>query len=154
MAGLTQAELARRAGTSQPAIARYESGLATPSLPTLDRLLRACNRRLVLATESVASGAGRGPLADLISKHRGELLRALRSRGARRPRIFGSVARDEETAESDIDILVDMPGASLVDIAGLRIAAAELLGVPVDVTTPDLLKPDVRRNAERDAVPL
>jgi predicted nucleotidyltransferase len=71
-----------------------------------------------------------------------------------RPRIFGSVARGEETAESDIDILVDMPGASLVDIAGLRIAAGELLGVPVDVTTPDLLKPDIRRNAERDAIPL
>ncbi len=37
-AGLTQAELARRAGTSQPAIARLEAGRASPSLETLERL--------------------------------------------------------------------------------------------------------------------
>ena len=45
-AGLTQAELARRAGTSQPAIARLEAGESSPSLATLDRLARAANCEL------------------------------------------------------------------------------------------------------------
>jgi transcriptional regulator with XRE-family HTH domain len=40
-AGLTQSELASRAGTSQPAIARYEAGLASPSIDTLIRVLKA-----------------------------------------------------------------------------------------------------------------
>jgi transcriptional regulator with XRE-family HTH domain len=50
-AGLSQRGLARRADTSQPAIARYESGAATPSLETLQRLLTACGRRLRLVAE-------------------------------------------------------------------------------------------------------
>lgn len=45
-AGLSQRSLARRAGTSQPAIVRYERGSATPSWGTLQRLAAACGRRL------------------------------------------------------------------------------------------------------------
>ena len=41
-AGITQAELARRVGTSQPAIARYERARAMPDLPTLHRIVEAC----------------------------------------------------------------------------------------------------------------
>ena len=40
-AGLTQSELARRAGTSQPAVARLEAGESSPSLATLERLATA-----------------------------------------------------------------------------------------------------------------
>lgn len=46
-AGLTQAELARRAGRHQSAIARWESGRATPSFETLRELVRACGLELV-----------------------------------------------------------------------------------------------------------
>lgn len=45
-AGLSQRQLARRANTSQPAIARYERGTATPSWKTLQRLASACGRQL------------------------------------------------------------------------------------------------------------
>lgn len=44
--GLTQQELAERAGTSQPAIARLESGGASPTLSTLERLARAAECEL------------------------------------------------------------------------------------------------------------
>src|ERR1051326_61460 len=54
-AGLSQRGLARRADTSQPAIARYESGAATPSLETLQRLLAACGRRLHLVVEGAVA---------------------------------------------------------------------------------------------------
>jgi transcriptional regulator with XRE-family HTH domain len=47
-AGLTQRELAARAGTSQSAIARIERGRQLPSLETLQRLLRACDLDLEL----------------------------------------------------------------------------------------------------------
>jgi len=50
-AGLSQRGLAARAGTSQPAIARYERGVATPSWETLRRLVDACGRRLELSAE-------------------------------------------------------------------------------------------------------
>jgi transcriptional regulator with XRE-family HTH domain len=50
-AGLSQRDLAERAGTSQPAIARYERGVATPSWETLGRLVGACGRRLELSAE-------------------------------------------------------------------------------------------------------
>jgi transcriptional regulator with XRE-family HTH domain len=45
-AGLTQQQLARRAGTSQSAIARWESGAVLPSLERLRELIRACGLEL------------------------------------------------------------------------------------------------------------
>jgi len=50
-AGLSQRALAERAGTSQPAIARYERGAATPSWTTLQRLITACGRSIRLEIE-------------------------------------------------------------------------------------------------------
>lgn len=47
-AGLSQVELAQRAGTSQPAIARYERARAMPDLSTLHRLIEACGFELRL----------------------------------------------------------------------------------------------------------
>jgi transcriptional regulator with XRE-family HTH domain len=45
-AGLTQKQLARRAGTSQPAIARWESGAVQPSFERLRELIRTCGLEL------------------------------------------------------------------------------------------------------------
>lgn len=45
-AGLTQAALATRAGTSQPAIARYERARTLPDLETLQRIIEACGLEL------------------------------------------------------------------------------------------------------------
>src|SRR3954469_20614316 len=45
-AGLSQAELARRAGTSQAAVSAYESGAKQPSVATFSRLLAAAGARL------------------------------------------------------------------------------------------------------------
>jgi len=47
-AGLTQRELARRAQTSQPAIARWESGEVVPSFERLRELIRACGLELTI----------------------------------------------------------------------------------------------------------
>ncbi|MDI6710282.1 MAG: helix-turn-helix domain-containing protein [Thermoanaerobacterales bacterium] len=45
-AGLSQAELARRVGTTQSAIARMESGKVIPRLESLNKIARACGKRL------------------------------------------------------------------------------------------------------------
>jgi transcriptional regulator with XRE-family HTH domain len=52
-AALSQRALAWRAGTSQPAIARYERGTAVPAWETLQRLAAVCGRRLRIVAEPV-----------------------------------------------------------------------------------------------------
>ena len=50
-AGLTQLELARKMGTTQPAVTRMESGRVQPSLRTLQRLAKATGSRLLIKFE-------------------------------------------------------------------------------------------------------
>ena len=54
--GLTQAEFAQRAGTSQPVISAYEHGRRDPTFGTLQRLVAAGGERLVLDTADLADG--------------------------------------------------------------------------------------------------
>ena len=49
--GLTQTELARRAGTSQPVVSAYEHGRRDPTYGTLKKLVEAGGERLVLTSE-------------------------------------------------------------------------------------------------------
>lgn len=68
---------------------------------------------------------------------------------------FGSAARGDDTAASDIDFLVDfLPGASLLDHAGLMLDLEALLGVKVDVASSRGLRPRVRERVMCEAVPL
>lgn len=74
---------------------------------------------------------------------------------ASNPRLFGSVLHGKANAESDIDILVDaMPGATLFDLGGLQVALEELLGVPVDLLTPQDLPIRFRSKVLAEARPL
>lgn len=77
-AGLSQRALARQAGTSQPAIARYERGTSTPSWETLQRLAGACGQRVRISAEAVPDPHD-VELADLLLRLTpAERLRALR----------------------------------------------------------------------------
>lgn len=68
--------------------------------------------------------------------------------------VFGSVARGDETAASDIDFLVEFePGSSLFDLLHLGEDLEQLLGVPVDVVSAGGLK-DRDEHIRREAVPL
>jgi predicted nucleotidyltransferase len=69
----------------------------------------------------------------------------------RRIGIFGSVARHEQTDESDIDVLVefDRPVGFFTFIE-LEDYLADHLGSPVDLVTPDALKPLVRETVTNE----
>ncbi len=94
-------------------------------------------------------------LDELKASKREEILLLASKRGARNLRVFGSVARGEDDAESDIDFLVDLePGRSLMDLGGLQIDLEQLLGGRVDVVSSRGLRERVRDRILRDAVPL
>jgi uncharacterized protein len=91
----------------------------------------------------------------LLASKREAILSAARRRGAVNVRIFGSVARGDATASSDIDFLVDLePGRSLLDLGGLLMDLEELLGTPVDVVTENGLRARLRERVLREAVSL
>lgn len=70
-------------------------------------------------------------------------------------RAFGSVARGDATAESDVDLLVDLkPSRTLLDLVAFRREAGEILDLPVDVATTDMLKERIRDEVLSEALPL
>ena len=70
-------------------------------------------------------------------------------------RVFGSVARGCDTDGSDLDILVDPTAeATLFDIGAIRYELRKLLGVPVDVLTPNALPNSFRALVLAEAVPV
>jgi predicted nucleotidyltransferase len=76
-----------------------------------------------------------------VEAHREELAGA----GVRRLGIYGSVARGEAGPNSDVDILVEFEQTpDLFAFAALRDRLAEILGCPVDLATPQGLKPRLR----------
>ena len=157
-AGLSQSELARRAGVSQSVISAYESGRRQPSLPTLMRLVDATGSRLELEVRQPSTARPRvlgGQLGRRLRSSRAAVTEAAARHGFANVRVFGSVARGEETAESDIDLLVDIPdGAGLFAIARLQRELEELLGARVEIVPASDLKPDVSSNVARDLVAL
>lgn len=119
-AGLTQAQLARLAGTSQSRLASYESGAARPSNATLARLLAAAK-----------------PLPGFALYQRRDEVKGLAKRfGLENVRVFGSVARNEDTRRSDIDIVVTRrDGVSVFKMAAFAALVEDLVGYHVDVVS-------------------
>jgi predicted nucleotidyltransferase len=73
--------------------------------------------------------------------------------GVRSLSVFGSVARDEATATSDVDILVEFDGPTTFDrYFGVKEALEELLGTRVDLATPPMLKPRLKLEVDREGV--
>jgi len=90
-----------------------------------------------------------------LRERREEILQIAAKHGARTVRIFGSVARGEADAASDLDLLVEMePGRSLLDLGGLLMELQDLLDARVDVVTENGLRKMIRDKVLKDAVAL
>ncbi len=92
-------------------------------------------------------------LKQLIQDKREDILKIATKHGAFNVRVFGSVARGEETENSDIDFLIDydlaktspwFPGGLLVDLE-------DLLGCKVDVVTEESLHHLIKQRILKEA---
>ena len=123
--GLTQAQIARLIGRSQPEVSR---------------LLRF---------------HGRSPLAMQLRRQAREVRRLIGEAGGNHVRVFGSVATGTEHEGSDIDLLFDMgTPMGLMELGALERRLSELLGAPVDLIPSAALRPDLRDRVLAQAVPL
>lgn len=85
----------------------------------------------------------------LLAEHRADLDRY----GVKSLALFGSVARDEAAAKSDIDMLVEFEGPATFDgYMGLKFYLEDLLGQSVDLVTSKALRPQLRPWIEQDLV--
>lgn len=147
--GISQAQLARRANTSQAAVSAYESGKRKPTSATLARLLEATGR------SSLAAGRGTATPGERLRNARNQVLAILGRYRLENPAVFGSIARGEDTAESDVDLLVDMAaGSTILEVGAAADALTELLGVDVDVVPREMLRGSLRSAILADAVPV
>ncbi len=73
--------------------------------------------------------------------------------GVKRLRIFGSVARDEATPESDLDLIVEYrTKPDLLDFVALQQDISEALGVKVDLAMPESLRPELKDDIIAEAI--
>jgi predicted nucleotidyltransferase len=147
--GLSRKALAQRAGVRPETVSRIASR-GTCDFATLGRLAEAAGLRLGLE-DGAFMPAGR--LRDAVLGKRALIRTLAKAHGARALTLFGSAARGEDRAASDIDFIADLePGRSLLDLIGLAQDLQEALGRKVEVVTRSGMKPRVLAEAERDAI--
>ncbi|MGD0540360.1 MAG: nucleotidyltransferase family protein [Tepidisphaeraceae bacterium] len=91
-----------------------------------------------------------------LSDHDREAIsRVAASHGATDVRVFGSVARGQAGAASDIDLLIKLaPGRSLLDLIAIKQDVEDALHRDVDVVTEGSLSPYLREQVLREAIRL
>jgi hypothetical protein len=118
MLGMSQRDLAGRAGVKQPLIAAIEAGRRRPSDAVREALGQALSLR-----PSTALAARRDEVRALFARA-----------GLPEPQVFGSVARGEDLETSDLDLLVEFTDDhDIVDLLSLQDELEDLLTVRVDI---------------------
>lgn len=93
--------------------------------------------------------------SDALHANRAAIRRVVESYRAGNARVFGSVLHGHDTDSSDLDILIDpTPETTLFDIGAIRHELGKLLGVPVDVLTPNALPDKFRALVIAEARPV
>ena len=156
-AGLSQAELAARAGVTQSVISAYESGHRQPALRTLAALIEAADYELVIDVRRQPRRLSRlsGPVGQRVRRKRRDLIAAAAAHGVTNLRVFGSVARGTDRPDSDLDLLADLPpDMGLLGLGRVQAELEAIVGSQVDLVPAGDLKPGVRARAGRDLVAL
>jgi predicted nucleotidyltransferase len=93
---------------------------------------------------SIALQENRAAIRSVVERYR-----------ARNARVFGSVLHGDDQEGSDLDILIDpTPDTTMFDIGAIRHELLQLLGVPVDVLTPNALPDSFRAQVIAEAQPV
>ena len=93
--------------------------------------------------------------SEALESHRAAIRSVVEAHRARNARVFGSVLHGGDTESSDLDILIDpTPETTLFDIGAIRHELHKLLGVPVDVLTPNALPDKFRAAVLAEARPV
>jgi len=91
----------------------------------------------------------RDEILDALSEHRKELEQF----GVKSLALFGSVARDEARADSDVDILVEFSvPVGLFEFVRVKTYLEKLLKLPVDLVTPDAIRDEMREQILEEAM--
>jgi predicted nucleotidyltransferase len=89
--------------------------------------------------------------SEALAKHRDQVLEIIARYPVSNPRVFGSVARGDDTEGSDLDMLVDATGHfSYFDMAKLEMELRAALGCEVDIGLARSLQPDVAAHLAPD----
>src|SRR5882724_10799624 len=160
--GLSQAELAERAGVARLTVADFERSARTSTAATLAAIRAALESAgvdflpggAVLRSDATPMIGGDQRLASILRALQagGPRLRRL---GVRHLSLFGSTARGTARPDSDVDLMVELDPRrklDLLDYAGIVGEIQKLLPQRVDVARRDKLKPHVAPAALRDEV--
>lgn len=105
--------------------------------------------------EGFAQGAHMVPTLKALREHRDSILEITRRHGVLSLKVFGSVARDEASAASDVDLLVELePDRSLLDLIAIEQDLSDYLRTPVQAVTPRSLSPYMRSRILSEAISL
>lgn len=90
-----------------------------------------------------------------LQRHRDHIRQIALSHRVTDVRVFGSVLRGQDKDGSDLDILVEPTAdTTLMDIGAIRYELGELLGIPIDVLTPNALPDKFRQRILEEAEPV
>jgi hypothetical protein len=93
--------------------------------------------------------------SEALRQHRAEIHRIVSANRSSNPRVFGSVLHGKDTETSDLDLLIDPTAhTSLMDLARIGTALEEIMGVSVDVLTPESLPESFRSLVLAEAAPV
>ncbi|WP_341892244.1 nucleotidyltransferase domain-containing protein [Variovorax sp. YR752] len=93
--------------------------------------------------------------SEALSRHRDRIREIALSHHVSDVRVFGSALRGDDGLDSDLDLLVEPTAqTTLMDIGAIRHELKCLLGMEVDVLTPNGLPPKFRDQVLREAVPI
>lgn len=92
-------------------------------------------------------------LVDLIVEKRDAIKQTCAKYGATNVRVFGSCANDDYSENSDVDLIVQFSGQlDLAKFFRLKEELEKLIGKEVDLTTDEMLRPEIRADVLSDAV--
>ena len=90
-----------------------------------------------------------------LQRHRDRIREIALSHRVTNVRVFGSALRGEDKDGSDLDILVEpTEETTLMDIGAIQYELKELLGIPIDVLTPNALPDKFRQRVVDEAEPV